>query len=297
MATAPMSAFPRRRQEPNDPPPESGGAAFVREHRAGLAAIAVATAAVIAGWLGWRELADRVRADPDSILQPEAVELIGVAPWIQADVRSEALRDASLDGGLPLDDPELTRRLARAFAIHPWVSEVVSVKIRHPAAATVEIRCREPVAMVRVPGGLLAVDATGVLLPSKDFNGQSAAPYPRISGITSSPRGAEGFPWEDPLVEEAAAVAAVIGPEWDALGLTECRPVVVGDQTAWELSDGDRLVIRFGSAPGSEREGEPTVAMKLARLRDLVEDGLTGTVDLTLPEGDQNPATIPAAAP
>ena len=292
-----MSASPRRRQEPDDPPPESGGAAFFREHQAGLLAIAVAITAVAAGWLGWRELADRVRADPDSILLPEAVEVLGVAPWIQSDIRSQALRDASLDGGLPLDDPELTRRLKRAFAIHPWVSEVVSVTIRHPAAATVEIRCREPVAMVRVPGGLLAVDATGVLLPSEDFDGQSASPYPRISGITSSPRGAEGFPWEDPLVDEAAAVAAVIGPEWDALGLTDCRPVVVGDQTVWELSDGDRLVIRFGSAPGSEREGEPTVAMKLARLRDRVEDGLTGTVDLTLPEGDQEPAAIPTGAP
>jgi len=144
-----MSASPRRRQEPDDPPPESGGAAFFREHQAGLLAIAVAITAVAAGWLGWRELADRVRADPDSILLPEAVEVLGVAPWIQSDIRRDALRDASLDGGLPLDDPELTRRLKRAFAIHPWVSEVVSVTIRHPAAATVEIRCREPVAMVR----------------------------------------------------------------------------------------------------------------------------------------------------
>jgi hypothetical protein len=292
-----MSAFPRRRQEPDVPPPEGGGTTFFREHRAGLLAIAVAMAAVVAGWLGWRELADRVRADPDSILQPDAVDVIGIAPWIQADVRSEALRDASLDGGLPLDDPELPRRLARAFAIHPWVREVISVKIRHPAAATVEIRCREPVAMVRVPGGMFAVDATGVLLPSKDFSGGSAAPYPRISGITSSPRGTAGFPWEDPLVEEAAAVAAVIGPEWEALGLTDCRPVAAGGQTSWELADDDGLVIRFGSAPGSERAGEPTVAMKLARLRNLAEEGLQGTVDLTEPVDDQDPAAIPAGAP
>jgi len=292
-----MSAFSRRRQEPEEPPPESGAAAFFRDHRAGLLAIAVAVAAFGGGWLLWREVGDRVRADPDSLLQPEAVDLIGTAPWIQTDLRSEALRDASLDGGLPLDDPELPRRLARAFEIHPWVSEVVSVRIRHPAAATVEIRCREPVAMVRVPGGLLAIDANGVLLPSDDFTAESAAPYPRITGVTSSPRGAVGFPWEDPLIEEAAALAAVVGPEWGPLRLTDCRPLVGGGQTSWELAGEDGLVIRFGSAPGSERKGEPTVAMKLARLRDLAADGLAGPVDLTRPADEGPPATIPPPSP
>ena len=292
-----MKVFPSRRPEPDDPQPAGGSPAFLREHRAGLLAIVVAVAAASGAWLLWRELGDRVRADPDSILQPEQVELVGKAAWVRADLRGEALRDASLDGGLPLDDPELPRRLARAFTIHPWVREVVSVKIGHPAAATVEIRCREPVAMVSVPGGLLAVDAEGVLLPSDDFTAESAARYPRVTGIASSPRGAVGFPWGDPLVEEAAALAAVIGPEWGPLRLVECRPVSVGSRTAWELLGEQGLAILFGSAPGSEREEEPTVAVKLARLRKLAADGITGPIDLSRAAEGEEPAAIPARSP
>ncbi len=292
-----MKAFPSRRQEPDDPQPAGGSPAFLREHRAGLLAIVVAVAAATGAWLLWRELGDRVRADPDSILQPEQVKLVGKAAWVRADLRSEALRDASLDGGLPLDDPELPKRLARAFTIHPWVREVVSVKIGHPAAATVEILCREPVAMVSVPGGLLAIDAEGVLLPSDDFTAESAARYPRVTGIASSPRGAVGFPWGDPLVEEAAALAAVIGPEWGRLHLVECRPVSVGSRTAWELLGEQGLAILFGSAPGSEQEREPTVAVKLARLRELAADGSTGPIDLSRATEDEEPAAIPAPSP
>ena len=76
---------------------------------------------------------------------------------MRADLKSEALRDASLDAGIPLDDPELVRRLARAFAMHPWVREVVSVTATHPAAADVVVRCREPVAMVLASGAAQAV--------------------------------------------------------------------------------------------------------------------------------------------
>jgi hypothetical protein len=204
----------------------------------------------------------------------------------------EALRDASLADGLPLDDPELVRRLARAFDMHPWVREVLGVEVRHPAAAVIRVRCREPVAMVAVPGGLLAVDADGVVLPSEDFSAESAATYPKVSGIASGPRGAVGFPWGDPLVEQAAALAAALGPDWSRLGLVECRPVPGRQPTAWELvSDAGRTIL-FGSAPGQEQAGEPTAAAKIGRLRRAAPDG--GRLDLTAPAKEE-PAVVPAA--
>lgn len=296
-----MTAYPpRRRPDQPEPPPRTGFSAFVTAHNAGLAAVAVAALAVCAGWLLWSRYGERTRADRAAILLPEDVELLGVGDWVQIDLRDEALRDASLDRGLPLDDPELARRLARAFDIHPWVREVVRVSLRHPAGATVEVRCREPVAMVGVPGGLVSVDAEGVVLPSDGFTAEAAARYPKVRGITSSPRGAAGFPWGDPLVEEAAALAAVIGPEWRPLGLVECRPAAGVDPRAWELvGDGD-VVIRFGSAPGHEQPGEPTAAMKIARLRALATgDRPTGPMDLTAPaaaaEETAPDAVIPAA--
>ncbi len=293
-----MKPFRESKQPPPaaPPPPAPGLLTFAREHAAGLGAVAVLGAAVMGGWI----LVSQSPVSPDrtSIVLPENVELIGRAEWVRGDLKGEALRDASLDGGMPLDDPELARRLARAFAIHPWVREVVSVSLSHPAAARVEIICREPVAMVSVPGGLLAVDAEGIVLPSEDFTAESAARYPKLTGIESGPRGAAGFAWGDPRVEEGAAIAAVIGPEWGPLGLVECRPAALATPPRpWELvGPGDR-VIRFGSAPGQELPGEPTAAMKVARLRGLATapEPTTSLVDLTL--GDPNSPDSSAGAP
>jgi len=256
----------------------------------------VAAAAALAGWAAWSRLAEPVRSHSEQVLLPEAVEVVGVAPWVRCDVRAEALRNASLDAGLPLDDPELPRRLARAFDMHPWVRQVVAVNLRHPAAARVEIACREPVAMVGVKGGLLAVDGEGVVLPSADFTAESAAAYPRISGVESSPQGPEGFPWGDPLVEEGAALAAAIGPEWTPLGLVECRPVGLRDRRGWELAGPEDRIIHFGSAPGREQADEPTAAAKIARLRAIAAaPAAGGRIDLTQREqGGDAPRSIPA---
>jgi hypothetical protein len=261
--------------------------AFVTTYFAGLAALMVAAAAVVAGLTLWSKYGDRVlRDDRAAVLLPENVELSGAAPWVRGDLKTEALRDASLDGGVPLDDPELPRRLARAFDIHPWVRQVVRVELRHPAAALVEVRCREPVAMVGVPGGLLAVDAQGVVLPSADFTAESAAAYPKITGVESSPQGQAGLAWGDALVGEGAALAAALGPEWRALRLVECRPVrgAGGEERQWELVGEGDLAILFGASPGREREGEPTAAAKIARLQKLAEGSeATGRIDLTKP--------------
>jgi hypothetical protein len=287
-----MSAPQRRRDQPPPEPPPHALAAFLDEHRAGLGTLVVLAAAVGLGWAAWSRLGDRVRGAADLVLVPEAVVLEGVAPWIRGDLKMEALRDASLADGLPLDDPELVRRLARAFDMHPWVREVLGVEVRHPAAAVIRVRCREPVAMVAVPGGLLAVDADGVVLPSEDFSAESAATYPKVSGIASGPRGAVGCPWGDPLVEQAAALAAALGPDWSRLGLVECRPVPGRQPTAWELvSDAGRTIL-FGSAPGQEQAGEPTAAAKIGRLRRAAPDG--GRLDLTAPAKEE-PAVVPAA--
>jgi hypothetical protein len=271
--------------------PESGGLGpFLAEHRAGFGAVAVILAAAVAGWVIWSRVSESVRLHPDVVLMPDAVELRGVAPWVRCDLKAEALRNASLDGGLPLDDPELSRRLARAFEMHPWVKLVVDVGLQHPAAAAVEVLCREPVAMVGVKGGLLAVDAEGVVLPSADFTAESASLYPRIAGVDSSPQGPEGSAWGDPVVEEGAALALAVGPEWKQLGLTECRPVGRPGFRRWELVGPPPRTILFGSAPGREAPGEPLAAAKIARLRAIEADPAAaeenGPLDLTLESAD-----------
>lgn len=290
-----MNAPLRRRAPVPEPTHGSPLTGFLVARRAGLGALAVVAAAAVGGWLVWRRHADDVRAHPDAVLFPEQVEVRGVAAWIRGDLRAEALRDASLDGGLPLDDPELAERLRRAFARHPWVREVAAVTLREPAAAVVEVRCREPVAMVRVKGGVYAVDAEGVVLPSDDFTPESAATYPTIAEVASTPLGAAGTRWGDPLVVEGAAVAAVLGPEWPRFGLRDLRPTTTAAGTTWDLVGDDGRTIRFGSAPGRERAGEPSAAAKVARLRGLAAD-VVGPVDLTT-EAAAAPVTARDRAP
>lgn len=277
-----MNSSSRRRPPETEVTRGGGIADFLSDRRAGLGAIGIVLAASAAGALLWARLGDPVVWRDDAILRPEMVELRGVAPWVKSDIKAEALRTASLDGGVPVGDPELGNRLARAFDTHPWVKQVLSAKPRHPAAAVVEILCREPVAMVSVKGGLLAVDAEGVVLPSGDFTAEAAAEYPRITGIDSSPQGPEGSAWGDPAVEEGAAVAVVIGPEWRSLGLVECRSKLQGVTRLWELVGPEGQKIFFGAAPGHERDGEPSAAEKIARLKPLEGQPLpTEGVDLT----------------
>lgn len=281
----------RRGAESNEP---QGGlwATFFAGRQAGWGAIAVAAAAVAGGLMIWSRVSDDVRSDQGYVLEPAAIELNGVAPWVRTDLKGEALRNASLDGRLPLDDPELPRRLARGFDMHPWVRRVVRVDLDHPARAVVEVVCREPVAMVSVTGGLLAVDAEGVVLPSADFTAEDAARYPRIVGVATSPQGPEGSPWGDPVVEEAAALAVAIGPEWSDLNLVECRATDEQGRRVWVLADDAGGTIRFGSAPGREVAGEPSAAAKVARLQSL--GAIEGTIDLTSPAAEEDqPPTIP----
>jgi len=277
---------PASRRKPV-PESEAGGAApatiFGRRRAALGAAAVVVVAAVLIGW-AWRRFGDEVTWRGGNLLEPASIELRGAAPWVRADIKAEALKAASLDRGLPLTDPDLANRIARAFDTHPWVRRVLGVRLLHPPAAVVEIVCREPAAMVAVKGGLLAVDAESVVLPSIDFTSEAAAEYPRLTGVDSSPQGPEGSRWGDPVVEEGAAIAAVIGPEWKPLGLVECRPVDAGGRRRWELVGPEGRRIRFGSAPGGEAEGEPAAAVKLAALRALIGQPLPEAgADLTQP--------------
>ena len=300
---------PLRRRPGVAEPPAVVAEPWWRVHRAGIGAAIVLVAGTAAIWGLAVRSADRLRRQPDAILLPEAIEVEGIEPWVRADLRAEALRDASLDVGLPLDDPALQQRLARAFDMHPWVRDVEGVEIRHPAAAIVRIRCREPVAMVAVPGGLLAVDADGVVLPSADFTAESAAAYPRLAGIASTPVGGEGTAWGDPTVSEGALVAAAIGPDWTILGGDACRPEPEQDRRRWVLVKEGAGTIVFGSAPGQEAGGEPTAAAKVARLRMLAFPAAGESIDLridalpaeepsgprSIPVDDLSPS--PAAAP
>ena len=152
-------------------PKAAGLAGLLRANARWIVAVAVIGGGCVAGWLLlWDQVRDHVAAAPDYRLDPATIEISPAVPeWIHADLKSEVIRDASLDTGLSTLDPELTMRIAQAFRLHPWVAKVVRVSKHFPAAVKVELVYRRPAAMVEVPGpALLPVDAEGVVLPTDD---------------------------------------------------------------------------------------------------------------------------------
>ena len=247
--------------------------ALIWRWRALLSAAVIVFGAIFAGRVAWEQYREGFVRNEDSLLTADRIEVIGIPPWITTDLKWQALRNASLDMPLPLDAPDLERQLARAFDMHPWVSQVEQVETSHPAAAVIRVICREPVAMVRVEGGLLAVDRETILLPSDDFTAESAATYPVVGGVSTSPRGPVGSPWGDPAVSEAVSLITTLAPEADTFGLVECRRVSKENAAGywWELVGSDHLVVLFGSAPGKASPGEPSAAEKIARLGKLTQ--------------------------
>lgn len=247
--------------------------ALIWRWRALLSAVVIVFGAIFAGRVAWEQYREGFVRNEDSLLTADRIEVIGIPPWITTDLKWQALRNASLDMPLPLDAPDLERQLARAFDMHPWVSQVEQVETSHPAAAVIRVICREPVAMVRVEGGLLAVDRETILLPSDDFTAESAATYPVVGGVSTSPRGPVGSPWGDPAVSEAVSLITTLAPEADTFGLVECRRVSKENAAGywWELVGSDHLVVLFGSAPGKASPGEPSAAEKIARLGKLTQ--------------------------
>ncbi len=285
-----MNTSPRRKPVASAQDLTSKGAThFFATRQNGIGSIVLVLFAMVVGVAVWAEYRDQLLADPRYLIRADRIDVVGVPMWLRSDIKSESLRDWSFEGEFVSTDPQTPKRLARAFDMHPWVKRVLRVVISHPGAATVELICREPIAMVAVPGGLLAVDADAVVLPSADFSGEIAAQYPCIRGVESSPQGPAGSPWGDVVVEEGVGVVLAIGPEWKQLFLTECRPKREYDQNVleaarwWGLHGPSGLVILYGSAPGQEKMSEPLAAEKVSRLQEILKRGeaVTGTIDLT----------------
>lgn len=267
-------------------------ALFGRPYRTAL--LALALLGLFAGlWVvGWSKVRQRVLASEAYWLKLENVEVTPLPEWIHTDVRAEVIRDASLDRPLSIMDSDLVERIANAFKMHPWVAEVRQVRKHHPARVTVELDYRCPVCMVQVPGGLLPVDAQGVLLPSTDFSPLEAGRYPRLVGIDSAPVGPPGERWGDARVAGAAEIAAAFGPAWERLGLERivCTTAIsagrVQDETYELLTRGGTRVL-WGRAPSAEIPSEVPAAEKVARLEKYAAqrgslDGPNGPGDLDI---------------
>jgi hypothetical protein len=230
-------------------------------------------ATFLLGWyLMWHEVRGHVLSSSDYRVTPQEVEITPLPGWIHTDIRAEVFRNASLDGPLSIMDDNLAERIATAFSLHPWVAKVRRVTKHHPARVKVELEYRRPVLMVEVPGGLLPVDARGVLLPGGDFSPIEKSRFPRLIGCETVPLGTAGESWGEARVVGAAELAAVLGSAWEELRLAQIIPCAGSsaggpDEIAYVLTTRGGTRIIWGSAPGARAAGEPSPAEKLAALR------------------------------
>ncbi len=273
--------------------------------RAKLFAWVIALAAIVGGsHFVWTRVRGHVAARDDYRLTARDITITQPPAWIRADVRAEVLRNSGLvNQSLSILDDDLVERVQRAFSLHPWVAKVERVSKSHPAHVEVEINYRRPVVMIEVPGGLLPVDAEGILLPSDDFSPLAARSYPRLSGIESSPLGPTGTKWGDPIVAGGARIAEVLKLVWDDLGVRAIRwakSAASSDSSGpaiYELNTAAGNAIIWGAAPGSEPTGEPTSQEKLLRLKAYIaahgslDQPQGGAIDLDLRRSDSAPRT------
>jgi hypothetical protein len=269
----------------NRPPPHLPAAAILRpivrfavRRRSLIAAGLVVAAFVFGGLVLWNRVRNDVLARAEYALDARTIQITSPPAWIRADVKAEALRGGSLDTRLSLLDDDLAERLAKAFALHPWVARVERVEKHYPSRVTIELSYRKPTAMVEVPGGLFPVDQQGVLLPSADFSPAEARKYPRLVGIESEPLGPVGSPWGDRFVTDGVKIAIALAAVWEDLHLQSIRRVSSGTKSTgpetlrYELLTKNGTAIPWGSAPGSETATEPRAAEKVARLSKYLAD-------------------------
>jgi hypothetical protein len=269
------------------PPPEPASGIFSLLRQSGLGSLIV-VCGLLAGtaWFLWQQVHRTVATRGDYQLELHEIELPPKPAWIRADVRAEALRDASLDPPLPLMDSSLSERLAKAYSLHPWVSHVEGVQLTYPAHANVKLQYRRPAAMVDVSSGLLPIDGAGTLLPTRDFeNNPDVLKLPRLKVNAGTPTASAGTVWNNPIVLGETQIINALTPIWQQANLQEIRWVEdlanVGSITrhfVLETKNGNTLI--WGQSPGREHVGELPAAEKIAALKRWSEQpgGLDATI-------------------
>lgn len=211
-------------------------------------------------------------------LPTEEIVMTPPAGWVPKDLLQQVIERSELPQTVSILDSDVIRQIAEAFGQHPWVDEVVEVRKSMPGRIDVELKYRQSVAMVEVPGWMYPVTADGLLLPPKDFSGRDVKFFPIIQNVQSRPQGPAGTPWGDPALVGAARLASVLAPQWRKFDLVAIRisPRVEenrsSDDPIFELSTSGGSRIIWGRMPGSTYPGELSTQQKVGKLEKYLTD-------------------------
>jgi hypothetical protein len=205
---------------------------------------------------------------------PQGFDVTPPPPWVRASIKSDVIRLGSLEQ-VSLLEVDTSRRVAQAFALHPWVHHVQRVSKHYPASITVDVTYRRPVGVVEVERGdqpgLLPIDRDGILLPPEDFSVAQVKSLPRIAVGKTFPAGSVGTAWGEDRVAAAALIAEVLCDDWAHAPLYQIAalPAIAGDSarsTAFEIVARDGRRFSWGPASGKEAAGEQSLAEKRSQL-------------------------------
>ena len=235
-------------------------------------------AAFCAAWPWLRSQTEVFQSLPEYRIQADQIVLVDRPAWIPDNLALQILDDLGLPQDQSVLDDHLADDLAIAFQRHPWVEEVVSIRKSYPNKIAVELKYRQPVALVRVAQGVYPVDMQGILLPPEDFSSAAVKDYLQVVGVTTIPHGRPGNSWGDACVSGAARIAAVLEGRWKEWQITAIQAprLTKADTTieelVFELRGADGSIIVWGRAPGATHPGELTTEQKLGRLEKYVHD-------------------------
>lgn len=207
---------------------------------------------------------------------------IQVSPPPEHSVPANIIEQVEKLADLPLElsvlDEHLAENVANAFRKHPWVSKVGRVKKTTPAAVTVELEYRRPVAIVQFAGNFIPIDVNAVVLPPADFSPDQFGRLPVIQNITSTPAAKPGIVWNDPALFAAGRLADLLGDKWKALKLEaisvsrSTSPAIEPNDVQFELRGLGGSKILWGRAPGSDYPGELEPGQKIRRLENYLTE-------------------------
>jgi len=239
--------------------------------------VVVLAFAAVLGTFGWFYAKDRIRSQQQYRLSADKISVTPPPHWVSDRFVEEVLRSSGLNQTGSLLDKTLPQKLTEAFAAYPWVEKVEQVVPRYPSGAEVKLLYRVPMALVEVSRlGTLPVDRNGILLPQEylvDTLADRWSQHLVIQGIQSTPLGAVGTPWGDPLVQTAAQLAAELSDITEPLQLAQITPAMEtspsGARIVWRLKTVAGTEIRWGAFPSDNPDTETKIKKLLKRHEDF----------------------------
>ena len=285
MGGKPASKKPK--EEPKPTPPVQSAGSVVRSvfRPQWLISVSILISAFVFGPQIVRSLPD-LNQKPQYRLKSSDVRVSPQPPrWVPEDFTTLVFEQSELPREFSLLDDGLVGRVADAFRKHPWVAEVVHVRKLNPAGLDVQLKFRQPVAVVEVAEGFYPIDRFAILLPPADLAPAEIRRFPLIQNVTSMPAGTTGESWGDSSVTAAARLAAVLletesegETGWRRYGLAAIRvprrtsAVPEIDDILLEVVSTGGSRILWGRPPGSSHPGELSVEQKIGRLEKYVRD-------------------------